>query len=108
MRDIRNLSLDEITPEEMEQLKKYMFENSGPMEPCINGFNFELLKQGVPLKRKPWGGYWKWENETIMMYCKDGVVIDIREAKDMGLTISNMFAQDWEIATAENCDIGVI
>lgn len=70
-------------------------------------FDFELLKQGTPLKRKAWGGYWKWENNTIMLYCKDGLTLDIRETKDVDFTISNMFADDWEVATNENCVIEV-
>lgn len=71
-------------------------------------FDFELLKKGTPLKRKSWGGYWKWENDTIMMYCKDGSILDIRETKDVDFTISNMFTDDWEVATNENCLIKVM
>ncbi|WP_243158826.1 DUF2829 domain-containing protein [Clostridium cochlearium] len=26
------------------------------------GKAYELLKQGKCIKRKEWGGYWKWEN----------------------------------------------
>lgn len=70
-------------------------------------FNFEALKTGNPLKRKGWGGYWKWENDTIMFYCKDGKILDFRQTDDVDFTVSNMFADDWEIATNENCIIEV-
>lgn len=70
-------------------------------------FDFELLKKGTPLKRKSWGGYWKWKNNTIMMHCKNGKVLDIRETDDVDFTMSNVLANDWEVATNENCTIQV-
>lgn len=70
-------------------------------------FNFEGLKNGFPQKRSGWGGYWKWENNTIMIYCKDGKVLDIRETDDVNFTISNLLAEDWELATNKNCIIEV-
>lgn len=61
--------------------------------------NLERMKQGIPQKRKEWGGYWSWENETIMMHCKDGTVLNITEIDDVYFTISNVLANDWEDAT---------
>lgn len=66
----------------------------------IGKFDFELLKSGTILKRKEWEGFWKWENDTIMMYCKNEKgfkLIDIRETTDVDFTISNLIANDWEI-----------
>lgn len=58
---------------------------------------YKLLKQGKHVKRKEWGGYWKWENNTIMIHCKDGKVLDIRDTEDVDFTMSNILANDWEV-----------
>lgn len=58
---------------------------------------YEAMKQGDKVKLPEWGGYWKWENDTIMMYCKDGKVLDIRETDDVDFTFSNIIRDDWEI-----------
>jgi hypothetical protein len=58
---------------------------------------YKLLKQGEHVKRKEWGGYWKWENNTIMIHCKDGKVLDIRDTEDVDFTMSNILANDWEV-----------
>lgn len=58
---------------------------------------YAYLKKGFKIKRERWGGYWKWENDTIMMYCKNGDILDIRETKDVNFTISNINSNDWEI-----------
>lgn len=62
----------------------------------------ELLKRGVKVKRKHWGGYWILEDGQIKMYCKDGRVLDIRESDDMLYTLENILADDWEIAIKDN------
>ncbi|MBU5268901.1 DUF2829 domain-containing protein [Clostridium cochlearium] len=59
--------------------------------------SYEFLKQGKHVKRKEWGGYWKWENNTIMIHCKDGKVLDIRDTEDVDFTMSNILANDWEV-----------
>jgi hypothetical protein len=66
-----------------------------------------LMKEGIPVKLKSWGGYWKWENNSIKMHCKDRRTLDIRETKDVNFTISNILNDQWEIATNENCIIPV-
>lgn len=66
---------------------------------------FELLKEGKLLKLKSWKGYWKWENNTIMMYCKNGDTLDIRETQNVEFTIGNILTDEWEIATIENCQL---
>lgn len=58
---------------------------------------YKLLKDGKCVKRKEWGGYWKWENNTIMIHCKDGKVLDIRETEDVNFTMSNILEDDWEV-----------
>ena len=63
---------------------------------------YYLLRQGKPVKLPLWKGYWLWENNTIMMYCKDGRIIDIRKTDDLDFTLNNMMSDVWEIATSEN------
>lgn len=40
---------------------------------------YEALKQGAMIKCPEWAGYWKWEDNSIKMHCKDGRILDIRE-----------------------------
>lgn len=62
----------------------------------------ELMKQGASVKRPHWSGYWRFENGSIKMYCKDGRILDIRESEDILYTLEAILANDWVIATAEN------
>ena len=57
---------------------------------------FELLKQGKKVKLPSWKGYWKWEDNTIKMYCKDGRIIPITESEDVEYTLSNILDDNWE------------
>lgn len=57
---------------------------------------FELLN-GRKIKRPTWKGYWIWENNTIMMYCADGNILDIRETANPAYTFTNIASNDWEI-----------
>ena len=43
------------------------------------------------------GGYWVWENDTIMLYCKDGRVLDIRETEDVAFTFGFITAGEWTV-----------
>mgnify|MGYP001510369210 CR=1 FL=1 len=36
---------------------------------------YEALKQGAIVKLPEWSGYWKWEDNSIKMHCKDGKVL---------------------------------
>lgn len=63
---------------------------------------------GTPIKRKPWGGYWKYSRKEILMHCKDGAVLNIKESEDILFTLSGILQDDWEIATAENCTIPIV
>lgn len=59
---------------------------------------YEALKQGAMVKLPEWTGFWKWEDNSIKMYCKDGRVLDIRETEDVNYTLSFILRDDWEIA----------
>ena len=48
---------------------------------------YEALKQGALIKCPEWRGYWKWEDNSIKMHCKDGKTLDIRETKNVGYTL---------------------
>ena len=58
---------------------------------------YEALKQGVMVKCPEWAGYWKLEDGSIKMYCKDGSVLDIRETEDVDYTLGFILRDDWEI-----------
>jgi hypothetical protein len=58
---------------------------------------YSYMKHGHDAKLPEWGGFWRWENDTIMIYTRDGEVLDIRETKDVDYTIGFMFRTDWEL-----------
>lgn len=63
---------------------------------------YALMKdKGIPIKLPEWEGYWAWEEDSIKMHCKDGVVIDIRESKDISYTFGFIIRDDWMIADDE-------
>lgn len=57
---------------------------------------FELLK-GNKIKLPGWSGYWVWENGTIMMHCKDGTVLDIRQTDNVAYTFTNIAETNWKV-----------
>ena len=61
------------------------------------------MKQGFKVKLPSWGGYWFWNGETIMMHCKDGAELDIRETDRPEYTFSNICSDEWMIAHDKNC-----
>ena len=58
---------------------------------------YEALKQGAKIKMPEWAGFWKWENDSIKMYCKDGKILDIRETEDVDYTLKFIMRDDWEL-----------
>ena len=69
---------------------------------------YEALKQGADIKREHWKGFWRKENDTIVMHCKDGRNLKITESEDIFFTINNMMADDWEIVNSnEITDLSV-
>ena len=65
------------------------------------------MKAGKKVKLPSWGGYWCWgtEKETVMMHCKDGRVLDIRETEVVEYTLSNVCSDEWVIADDTNTPI---
>lgn len=63
----------------------------------------------TPIKRKPWGGYWKYspfEND-VEIHTKDGKMIYLSNVDNIAFTLAALTEDDWEVATNENCDIEV-
>lgn len=66
-----------------------------------------LMKNGYKAKLPSWKGYWYWdaEKETVMIHCKDGTVLDIRETTMVAGTLSNVCSDEWIIANEENTPV---
>ena len=64
-----------------------------------------MMEDGKKYKRAGWEGYWAWENNTIMIHCADGRVLDIRETEDVLFTIENALSEDWVVAVPSNCPV---
>lgn len=67
----------------------------------------ENMKKGIKMKLPSWGGYWYWdaEKETVMIHCKDGTVLDIRETDRTEYTLLNVCSEEWIIADEKNCPV---
>lgn len=63
---------------------------------------YNYLKRGHKIKLPEWGGYWSWEDNTIMIYTRKGEKLDIRETKDVDYTFSFICRNDWELVKEEN------
>ena len=48
------------------------------------------------------GGYWAWENDTIMMHYADGRVLDIRQTEDVALTFRFITTNWWHVYDDED------
>ena len=57
---------------------------------------FHMLN-GKYIARPLWEGYWAWENNTIMMHCRDGSVTDIRKTENPAYTFTNIAQRDWMV-----------
>ncbi|EGD47129.1 Protein of unknown function DUF2829 [Ruminiclostridium papyrosolvens DSM 2782] len=68
---------------------------------------FEAMKQGMAVKLPSWKGYWKWQDGTIKMYCKDGRILDIRESEEMLFTLTNICSDEWEVVGEIPTDLNI-
>lgn len=66
---------------------------------------FQAMKNGKKVKLPGWAGYWAWENGTIMMHCKEGEIIDLRNTDRPEYTFDNMASDEFIIAEEENTPI---
>ncbi|MCR5704643.1 MAG: DUF2829 domain-containing protein [Eubacterium sp.] len=67
----------------------------------------KIMKQGGKVKLPSWAGYWRWDDakQTIVMHCKDGNVLDIRETVRVEYTLDNIMSDEWELAADSNTPI---
>lgn len=67
----------------------------------------KLMKEGKKVKLPSWGGYWRWDadRQTVMMHCKDGEILDIRETQVVEYTLSNVASDEWVLAYEGNTPI---
>lgn len=66
---------------------------------------FVKFARSTPVKRKAWKGYWRYMYGKVEMHTKEKEIIDLKDMKDPLFTISGILADDWEIATPENCPV---
>lgn len=58
---------------------------------------YEMLN-GKRIAHELWkGGYWAWENNTIMIHCYDGKVLDIRETENTAYTFGFIVEDRWYV-----------
>ena len=58
---------------------------------------YNAMKNHKKITKPYWTGYWCIENNTIMLYCKDGTILDIRKTEDVIFTFDNIASDDWVI-----------
>ena len=57
----------------------------------------EYLKNGYKVKLPHWKGYWVLEGDKVMMYSKDGTVMNLTDTKDIIYTLTNLANNQWEV-----------
>lgn len=63
------------------------------------------MKQGHKVKRHHWkNAYWRIGARELMIHTEQGSDINFREVSDMGMFISLMCCDDWEVVE-ENDDV---
>lgn len=65
---------------------------------------FKAMKEGKKVKLPSWAGYWVYDpdGDRIMMHCKDGRFLEIRETDRLSYTLDNICSDDWIIADETN------
>lgn len=68
---------------------------------------FEEMKKGNDVKLPGWKGFWRWDNKkkTIMMYCKNGKIVNVFDTEQYEYTLQNLASDEFIIATEENCPL---
>lgn len=61
---------------------------------------YKHMLQGGRARRKDWKGYWYWSDKlnSIVIHMANGEEFDIRKTDDVKYTMSNILADDWEVA----------
>lgn len=65
---------------------------------------YRLMREDKKVKLPSWSGFWCWDKnkESIIMHTKEGEVLDIRDTKNVGYTLTNILSDEWEEATPIN------
>ena len=65
---------------------------------------YRLMREDKKVKLPSWSGFWCWDKnkESIIIHTKEGEVLDIRDTKNVGYTLTNIFSDEWEEATPIN------
>ena len=65
---------------------------------------FKAMKEGHKVKLPSWAGYWVYDpdGDRIMMHCKGGDVLEIRETEKLSYTLDNICSDEWIIADETN------
>lgn len=59
---------------------------------------FRLMVLGKKICHKDFhGGYWAWENNTIMIHCANGTILDIRQTDNTFYTFSFIIEDEWSV-----------
>ena len=58
---------------------------------------YEALKGGCAIRRAIWLGYWVADGENVLMHCKDGTVVSMKDGCIPMFTLSNCTESDWII-----------
>jgi hypothetical protein len=68
---------------------------------------FKAMKAGCKVKLPSWGGYWCYDpnGDRIMIHCKEGNVLEIRETDRLSYTLENICSDEWIIADEDNTPI---
>ena len=56
---------------------------------------FVLLRNGKCIRRASWLGYWEPDGENVIMRCKDGSQLSMKDGCSPMLTLENTLAHDW-------------
>lgn len=59
---------------------------------------YKKMREGYKVAHEDFhGGYWAWENDTIMIHCWNGTSFDIRETEDVDFTFGFITEGSWSI-----------
>lgn len=65
----------------------------------------QVMKSGEKVKLPNWAGYWAWENGTIMMHTKDGIIMNLLDTELPEYTFDNIASDEFIIANEDNTPI---
>lgn len=105
--------------DDQENLFDFLFGDNDPChgdDPktagCSNGDSglsfkdmFSTFVAGTPIKRKAWGGYWRYHYGIVEMHSRNGSVTNFTDTNDILFTLSGILEDDWEVATDQNSPV---